>query len=123
MKPRFSVAAHVNVGCKDNLHSLSRKINPCDIHPLIVSSHKLWLTALCFFLLLAPAASGTSIAIMVTGDRILIAADGAGATIAAGSIYRFEPYCKIRNQGSVFYTASGYYEVPEVSRMPQVSAT
>jgi hypothetical protein len=57
-------------------------------------------------------AKGTAIAIMVTHDSILIAADGSATTIRPGSVYSFESFCKIRNQGPIFYTAAGYYEVP-----------
>jgi hypothetical protein len=69
------------------------------------------IAALC--LLLAPGVKGTSVAIMVTRDTILIASDGIETQTANGRD-RFEPYCKIRNQGRVFYTAAGYHEIPEI---------
>jgi hypothetical protein len=73
---------------------------------------KLRIAALC--LLLVPSAKGTSVAIMVTRDTILIASDGI-ETQTANGVDRFQPYCKIRNQGAVFYTAAGYHEIPEIN--------
>lgn len=53
-------------------------------------------------------------AIMVTSHTILIAADGIDTKTING-VDTFEPYCKIRNQGSVFYTAAGDLSIPEIS--------
>ncbi len=79
---------------------------------LVVAPHKLWIAAFC--LLLLPSAKGTSVAIMVTSHTILIAADGI-ETKTANGVDSFEPYCKIRNQGSVFYTAAGDLSIPEIN--------
>jgi hypothetical protein len=70
------------------------------------------MAAFCF--LLVPGARATSVAIMVTSRTILIAADGI-ETKTINGVDSFEPYCKIRNQGSVFYTAAGDHEVPEIN--------
>lgn len=79
----------------------------------MASLAKLWAASLCW--LLVPAtAKGTAIAIMVTADRILIAADSAGTMTATGGVGISELTCKIRQEGSVFYTAAGYYEIPEL---------
>jgi hypothetical protein len=74
--------------------------------------HKLCGAALC--LLLASSAQATSVAILVTSHTILIAADGV-ETKTTNGVDSFEPYCKIRNTGSVFYTAAGDHEIPEIN--------
>ena len=112
MEPTLSVATDVDVNRDDHFNLLiGPEVDPSKIRVAIISPYKLWSTLL--YLLLVPvAAKGTAIAIMVTHDRILIAADGAEATIRPGSVYSFGPFCKIRSEGSIFYTAAGYYEVP-----------
>lgn len=52
-------------------------------------------------------------AILVTSQTILIAADGIDTKTSNG-VDTFEPYCKIRNQGSVFYAAAGDLSIPEI---------
>jgi hypothetical protein len=74
---------------------------------------KLWLAAFCL-LWASPGAQGTSVAILVTSHAILIAADGV-ETKTANGVDSFEPYCKIRNTGSVFYVAAGDHEIPEIN--------
>jgi hypothetical protein len=54
------------------------------------------------------------VAIMVTSHAILIAADGIDTKTTNG-VDSFEPYCKIRHQGSVFYTAAGDLSIPEIN--------
>jgi hypothetical protein len=75
-------------------------------------AYKLWTAA--FFLLLVPSAKGTSVAILVTSRTILIAADGIDTKTING-VDTFVPYCKIRSQGSVFYTAAGVLSIPEIN--------
>jgi hypothetical protein len=77
-----------------------------------VLSHKLRRAACC--LLLVSSARGTSVAIMVTSRTILIAADGVDTRTVNG-VDTFVPYCKIRNQGSVFFTAAGDLSIPELN--------
>ena len=74
-------------------------------------SHKLWIVASCLFLV--SSARATSVAIMVTSQSILIAADGIDTKTTNG-VDSFEPYCKIRNLGSVFYAAAGDLSIPEI---------
>ena len=52
-------------------------------------------------------------AIVVTSQTILIAADGIDTRTVNG-VDTFEPYCKIRSQGSVFFTAAGDLSIPEL---------
>jgi hypothetical protein len=77
-----------------------------------VPSAKLWIAAIA--LLLVPAAGATSVAILVTSQTILIAADGIDTKTTNGHD-SFEPYCKIRSEGSVFYTAAGDLSIPEIN--------
>jgi hypothetical protein len=77
-----------------------------------VLSHKLWIAASCLFLV--SSAGATSVAIIVTGQTILIAADGIDTKTSNG-VDSFEPYCKIRSQGSVFYAAAGDLSIPELN--------
>jgi hypothetical protein len=51
---------------------------------------------------------------MVTSRSILIAADGIDTKTING-VDTYEPYCKVRNQGSVFYTAAGDLSIPELN--------
>jgi hypothetical protein len=51
---------------------------------------------------------------MVTSRAILIAADGVDTKTING-VDTFVPYCKIRSQGSVFYTAAGDLSFPELN--------
>ncbi len=78
----------------------------------VVFPHKLWLTALC--LLLVPSAKGSSVAVIVTNSVIMIAADGV-ETKTTNDAESFEPYCKIRSEGTTFYTAVGIYGIPEIN--------
>ncbi len=73
---------------------------------------RLWIVAFC--LLLVPGAEATSVAILVTSRTILIAADGIDTKTING-VDTFEPYCKVRNQGSAFYTAAGDLSIPELN--------
>jgi len=54
------------------------------------------------------------VAIIVTSQTILIAADGIDTRTVNG-VDTFVPYCKIRNQGSVFFTAAGDLSIPELN--------
>jgi hypothetical protein len=51
---------------------------------------------------------------MVTSQAILIAADGIDTKTNNG-VETFEPYCKIRSQGSVFFAAAGDLSIPEMN--------
>jgi len=51
---------------------------------------------------------------MLTSQTIYIAADGIDTKTANG-VESFEPYCKIRSQGSVFFTAAGDLSIPEMN--------
>jgi hypothetical protein len=85
---------------------------PGRVEWLFVPQAKLWLAAFC--LLLVPVAGATSVAIMVTSRTILIAADGIDTRTVNG-VDTFVPYCKIRNEGSVFFTAAGDLSIPELN--------
>jgi hypothetical protein len=77
-----------------------------------VLCHKLWIAASGLFLV--SSARATSVAIIVTSQSILIAADGIDTKTSNG-VDSFEPYCKIRNQGSVFYAAAGDLSIPALN--------
>jgi hypothetical protein len=51
---------------------------------------------------------------MVTSRTILIAADGIDTKTING-VDTFVPYCKIRSEESVFYTAAGVLSIPEIN--------
>jgi hypothetical protein len=112
MKPMFSVTANVNINSRDDLHLLtSCKIKRTKVRSHIVPSHIFCIAAFC--LLLSASARGTSVAIMVTDTMILIGTDGIDTRIING-VQTHGGFCKIRNEGSIFYTASGSYMNSEI---------
>jgi hypothetical protein len=78
---------------------------------LVVSPHKLWvaLFVISFFSGLARA---TSIVVLVTQDRIIIASDGVVTAVTNG-VESFPKFCKIRTDGNVYYAIAGDYGAPQ----------
>lgn len=111
MNPCSSIATNVNISSDYDFNRfILAEANARQTRITVVPVYVVWFAS---FLCLSVNARATAVAIMVTPDRIVMAADGAGEIVHPGSVYTFEPVCKIMNYGDIFYTAAGYYEVPD----------
>jgi hypothetical protein len=107
MEPRSCVTANVDVCCVEHLNLLaSRRIKRPEVDLSIVPSNKVCFAILSF--VLAFPLFGTSEAIIVSADKIVIAADGA-AGITIGNRKTVSKFCKTRHEGDKAYTMTGQY--------------
>jgi len=113
MTPSFPIATPVDIGSYDRLNRLAGyQVSLTKICSFVISPHKLWLAAI--IMLSSVSAQGTSVAVIVADQFIVVAADGAAKTTFDGVEY-FEKYCKIRSEGATFYTAAGSYWIPALN--------
>jgi hypothetical protein len=111
MKPLLSIATHIDVGIKQLLNALTRlRITRIHAPTLVVSPHVLG--SFACFLLLAPAAFGTSGIVIVTSDYVIIGADSAVAH--SGRTTGITQQCKIIKEGSTFFFISGEYTAVQI---------
>jgi hypothetical protein len=111
MEPALPVITHVDVGTGYYFGLLaSLKINLSEVRSLVVSSNKLWALVACLSSSVV-SVQGSSMAVLVTTDGIIIASDGILTSVTNG-VSTFSRFCKIRQEGNTFYGAVGDYGIP-----------
>jgi hypothetical protein len=111
MEPVLPITIHVDFGARNNIdHCRHLSIDLRPALSSIVSSHKVGF-AIIMLVVFAVLAKGTSIVLVVTNNRIIVASDGVVMKIEDG-VSTFPPFCKIRKTGHVWYVVAGDYGMP-----------
>lgn len=111
MKPACPVTADVDIGRGHILSLLSYfKIDPSKKRFFVVSPCKLQVAASWLIFCIAYA-KASSMAVLVTTDRVIIASDGILTSVKDGTSTPSQ-FCKIHREGRIFYGAVGDYGIP-----------